>query len=80
MSPIIKSRFVHLTEPGGAAGADAPRAALPAAARARGRCEKRVELLREGERVHALEITCSCGEVTLIELDYPEDGPDGAAS
>ena len=34
-------------------------------------CEQGVRLLREAERVHAIEITCSCGEVTLVELEYP---------
>jgi len=35
--------------------------------------DKRVELLRIGARIHALELTCSCGETTLIELEYPQD-------
>lgn len=32
--------------------------------------EKSVELLRLQGRVHALQLTCSCGETTLVELDY----------
>lgn len=34
-------------------------------------CAQGVRLLREGGVVHAIEITCSCGEVALVELDYP---------
>lgn len=75
MSSIIKRAAVQA-----AAAAAAPGSALPGAtSRARGAHAKRVELVRVGERVHALELTCSCGETTLIELDYPEDSPDGAA-
>ena len=34
-------------------------------------CAQGVRLLRERGLVHAIEITCSCGEVALVELDYP---------
>lgn len=34
--------------------------------------EKQVRLLREDEVVRAVELTCSCGEVTVIELAYAE--------
>lgn len=37
--------------------------------------EKSVELAHEGELVRAIQVTCSCGEVTVIELDYPEPEP-----
>ena len=33
-----------------------------------------VRLLEEGGVVHALELTCSCGDVTVIELRYPDEG------
>jgi len=70
MSAIIKSSNVRLddSDPSGSPAPAVPtaRPAQPAAH------EKRVELLRIGERVHALELTCSCGEITVIELDYPE--------
>jgi hypothetical protein len=33
--------------------------------------ESGVRLLSSGGLVHAIEITCSCGEVALVELDYP---------
>jgi hypothetical protein len=35
--------------------------------------EKSVRLVRLDGDVRALELTCSCGEVTLIELTYPDD-------
>ena len=38
---------------------------------------KRVELLSDGPVVHAIELHCSCGETTLLELDY---GPAEASS
>ena len=69
MSPIIKGRFVCAAHPEAApARGDGVRPS-----RTRASHEKRLELLRIGQRVHALELTCSCGEVTLVELDYPED-------
>lgn len=33
--------------------------------------EKAVRLLREDGRVRAIEFTCSCGEITVVELQYP---------
>ena len=33
--------------------------------------EKGVRLLQEDGEVRAIELVCSCGEVTLIELEYP---------
>jgi hypothetical protein len=77
MSSILKRTEVRL----GASAAASPPAdgPLPAASsRPRGQHAKRVELVRVGDRVHALELRCSCGETTLIELDYPEDAPNGA--
>ena len=32
-----------------------------------------VKLLREGDDVRAIEITCACGEITVVELQYPTD-------
>lgn len=40
---------------------------------------KSVRTLTDRGHVHALEVTCSCGDVTVIELDYPE-APDPANS
>jgi hypothetical protein len=77
MSSILKRTEVRLGASGAASpAADAPLAAVPT--RPRGLHAKRVELVRVGERVHALELRCSCGETTLVELDYPEDAPNGA--
>ena len=30
----------------------------------------RVELLEDQGVVHALQITCSCGKITVVELEY----------
>ena len=35
--------------------------------------EKAVRLLEDQGRVIGLELTCSCGEVTAVELLYPDD-------
>jgi hypothetical protein len=37
--------------------------------------QKAVRLLEEGGRTHAIEFTCSCGEVTAVELTYPGETP-----
>lgn len=34
--------------------------------------QKSVRLLELEGRVHALELRCACGEVTVVELDYPD--------
>jgi hypothetical protein len=49
-----------------------PPAALPRGAphTSPRRCEKSVRPLKVERVVRALEVTCSCGEVTLVELDY----------
>jgi len=33
--------------------------------------QKAVRLLEEGGRVRVIEFTCSCGELTTVELSYP---------
>ncbi len=35
-------------------------------------CETRIEVLRVGGEIHGLEVHCSCGEVTVVELTYPK--------
>ncbi|MCP3914779.1 MAG: hypothetical protein GY711_04365 [bacterium] len=35
-------------------------------------CEKAVRLLESEGLARAIEITCSCGEVTVVELDYAD--------
>jgi hypothetical protein len=37
--------------------------------------DKSVRLLEEGGRVHAIELICSCGDVSVIGLDYPDATP-----
>lgn len=73
---IIKSECVRIEQP-----ASEPASALPARPAAAGspktqaRCQKRVQLLREKDVVHAIEVRCSCGEVTVVELEYdPQQG------
>jgi len=39
---------------------------------------ERVTLLRDGDVVHAIQVRCSCGATTLVELEY-EPAP-GTAS
>lgn len=46
--------------------------ALPSGATA---CEKAIRLLEEAGQIRALEVTCSCGEQTVIALEYPEQSP-----
>jgi hypothetical protein len=60
---------------------DGPPAPLPARAGAEPapdeeavRCEKEVRLVRLGGEVRAVELRCSCGETTTIELAYGEPG------
>lgn len=71
---IIKRELVRLAEAGAApagARATAPRAA---------RHQKSVQLVRVGARVRALELVCSCGEKSVIELEYPDDSAPTEAS
>jgi hypothetical protein len=73
MSTIIKKNRVRQVEPGTQPSPEAPLPRRPQ----RGR--KKVELLRVQGRVRALELTCSCGEKTVVELDYAGEAPDGPA-
>jgi hypothetical protein len=67
MTSIIKSRSV--SAPSAFASRVAGHAPEPRAACARpGR--RGVKPILVGERVQALEITCACGEVTVVELEY----------
>jgi hypothetical protein len=62
-SSIIKRERVQL----GRSGA----AALPART-APGACSARAQAVVVAGVVHAIEVACACGEVMLVELDYPE--------
>jgi hypothetical protein len=34
-------------------------------------CKPSVEILKVGNDVRGLEVRCTCGEVTVVELTYP---------
>jgi len=36
---------------------------------------KTVQLLRDGDTVRAIELKCSCGEKTILEIDYETTQP-----
>ncbi len=58
---IIKNRDVRLSEaPAPPLGAD------------RGQPCRGLRVLRDRGVVVAVELTCACGETTVVELDYPE--------
>jgi hypothetical protein len=66
---IIKRERVRLgeppqTRPGPAGLVPAPARAATAACRA-----PRAELVRVAGEVRAIELTCACGEVTLVEIE-----------
>jgi len=67
-SPIIKRAQVQFA---GTASTDttgpAPAAPLPARCTTR----KSATLIESGGRPIAIEVTCSCGEKTLVELELP---------
>ena len=63
MHSVIKSGQVRKMEPG---------VPQPETQRGTPVCRKSVRLLEVEQVVHAIEFTCSCGEKTVVELDYPE--------
>ncbi len=63
MQSIIKSGSVRKMEPG-VPQPDTNRGAVV--------CHKSVRLLEIEQVVRAIEFTCSCGETSVVELDYPE--------
>ena len=70
MQSVIKSERVRVET-----SSDEPISALPVrgappAAKTSSRCQKQVQLLRENGTVHAIELRCSCGEVTVVEFEY----------
>ena len=42
---------------------------------AEGHEPKTVQLLKEGDAVRAIELECSCGEKTVLEIDYEASEP-----
>lgn len=74
-SPIIKNAFVKLNAPVNAGA----RAGAPVQERAHGRRSAR--LVEIDGAVRAVEITCSCGETTLVEFTFDEKSrANGGAS
>jgi len=65
MASIIKNDHVRVLE-------RATSGASGSAASSRQHHGKTVELLRIEGRVQAIELVCTCGEKTLIELDYDQ--------
>jgi len=79
MHSIIKKQFVELdgaVAPAAASAAPtstptAPPGVLPRSAGAARRCEKSARPITIEGAIRAVEVTCSCGETTVIELEYP---------
>jgi hypothetical protein len=77
MHSIVKKQFVQLDGTLSSATPQAgptPASALPrpAAGAAVGRrCEKSARPITIDGAIRANEVTCSCGETTTIELEYP---------
>jgi hypothetical protein len=70
--PIIKRKRVHVDSSGVQGGSSAIQVlsgddAAPCPGK------KAVRLLNDGSCVRAIEVTCSCGEMTIVELSYSED-------
>lgn len=71
MTPsIIKHDRVRLDAADAAHGEPSAATQAASAAPARHRLPKGVRLLERDGRVHAIELVCSCGETSVIELDY----------
>jgi hypothetical protein len=68
MPTIIKSTRIREADGSGATRASGAARSTPAAPS----CEKTVEVLRLEGVVHAIHVTCSCGEVSVVELTYPD--------
>ncbi len=41
--------------------------------------EKAVRLIEMDGQVHAIELTCTCGEVSVVRLEYPSGGTNDEA-
>lgn len=63
MQSIVKKQFVQVDS--NAVGAPPRPGAVST------RCKKSVRLLRIESIVQAIEVTCACGEITVVELEYP---------
>ncbi len=70
--PIIKRSRVQFAE-ASAANEAAPVQLVHSPGHSNTDGQKTVRLLDESGRVRAIELTCTCGDVTAIELIYPDD-------
>lgn len=70
MQSIVKKQFVQVE--GGAVVTPAGALPRPASRPAAPRCEKSVRSISVEGVVRALELVCSCGETTVVELEYPQ--------
>lgn len=64
--PIIKRADVHMGEPSAplpSTGVAAPRHVV----------KKAATIVEEAGRPVAIQFTCSCGETSILELDFPGD-------
>jgi len=73
MQPIIKRDRVRMTS------AERPHERNRARVDGARASEKSVRLLEEQGQVRAIELTCDCGEVTVIELHYPDPAAERAS-
>jgi len=79
MHSIIKKQFVELDGVAAPAAASVvptstpttPPGALPRPCAGARRCEKSARPITIEGAIRAIEVTCSCGETTLIELEFP---------
>lgn len=76
MSQIIKHTLVQLASPQAPAARSAPNG------RERNHARKEAKLVEIDGAPRAIEITCTCGEKTVVELvlDVPAANPGGAKS
>ena len=66
MHSIIKKELVREFDP------DAPRSTPAPSTRSSGKAAQ-VELVRLDGHVRAIQLTCACGQVHVIDLEYAED-------
>ncbi len=67
MNRVIKKERVHVDESG-----EAPQAPLAEAPHVPGTHGPGVRLVRVDGRVQAIEVTCRCGDVSVLEIEYDE--------
>ena len=67
---IIKHDRVRLDEDSGGVPSALPARADLTPGKSPARCKKSVQLLRDKNVVYAIELRCSCGEVSVVEIEY----------